>query len=75
VPGVVLLDEICAIIAATTGRTRPTVLEAVKFTAPVLPGKSVTVWLREDGADLRFTAEMDGVLILRGLARGSASAA
>jgi acyl dehydratase len=75
VPGVVLLDEVCAIIAATTNRPRPTTLEAVKFTAPVLPGQPVTVWLRHDGDDLRFSAESDGVPILRGVARGPVSAA
>jgi 3-hydroxymyristoyl/3-hydroxydecanoyl-(acyl carrier protein) dehydratase len=52
VPGVVLLDEALARLAAHLRCGRPVRLRSVKFLAPVLPGDEVQVALRGPGADL-----------------------
>jgi 3-hydroxymyristoyl/3-hydroxydecanoyl-(acyl carrier protein) dehydratase len=43
VPGVVLLDEALAVVAANYGVTAPLRLLRVKFVTPVLPGDRVAV--------------------------------
>lgn len=55
VPGVVVLDEVRAIAARWLGA--PLVLAGlpqVKFSAPLLPGRTAGVRLVHDGARLRF---------------------
>jgi 3-hydroxymyristoyl/3-hydroxydecanoyl-(acyl carrier protein) dehydratase len=55
VPGVVVLDEVRAIAARWLGE--PLVLAGlpqVKFSAPLLPGRTAQVRLQREGARLRF---------------------
>jgi 3-hydroxyacyl-[acyl-carrier-protein] dehydratase len=51
VPGVVLLDEALAAVAAETGLAAPVLLRRVKFAATAIPGETVTVLLGERGPD------------------------
>ena len=67
VPGVVLLDEVLAVIQQHRPGFVVAVLPAVKFLSPLLPDESFSVRLEPVGLDFRFecfTAE-------RMLARGS----
>lgn len=66
VPGVVLLDELFAVVASVrTGRV--TSLPSVKFLAPVLPDQDVLVLLdARSGSRLAFECTFDGRCVLRG---------
>lgn len=75
VPGVVLLDEVFALILAQHPGHRVGAVAAVKFTAPVLPGHEVTVLQgvgprgAEPDGHLPFACTVDGRPALRGTLR------
>ncbi|MEO6032180.1 MAG: AMP-binding protein [Burkholderiaceae bacterium] len=54
VPGVLLLDQVLTHLASALGRP-VTVLEQVKFTAPLLPGETAQVAFDTDGRRVRFS--------------------
>ena len=56
VPGVVVLDEVRAIAERWLGAPLALAgLPQVKFSAPLLPGRTARVRLQREGARLRFT--------------------
>ena len=58
VPGVVLLDEIAAVLGV-----RPAGFGSVRFRRPVLPGEEVEV----EGEGERFSARVEGELAVQGI--------
>ena len=67
VPGVVLLDEVVALVQAALAAPGAVGLPAVKFVRPVLPEQVVTVCCGapSDGR-IAFVATVDSHLVLRG---------
>ncbi len=61
VPGVVLLDEVLALLPGCT-------VTAAKFTQPVLPGQVVAVTWTEAAGRVSFTCQVAGAAVLRGTA-------
>ena len=75
VPGVMLLDEVFSHIRNHAATDGPILLEAVKFTAPVLPGQDVRVVLRfGPGGRVGFTCEVEGARVMAGTATFAATA-
>ena len=67
VPGVVLLDEILALMSEAPARGVR--LAWAKFLAPVLPEQEVSVaWSAQPGGWADFTCEVGGGVVLRGRA-------
>lgn len=65
VPGVVLLDRVCAALErAGAGRLRR--LLAVKFLAPLLPGQEALLTATREGSRVRFRIEREGTPVLGG---------
>jgi len=70
VPGVLLLD--CVLAGATAALNRPvTVLQKVKFVAPLLPDESATVACEATGDQLTFSVQIRRWGILVTLATGN----
>ena len=69
VPGVVVLDEVRAIAARWLGEPLALAgLPQVKFSAPLLPGRTARVHLQREGARLRFTvSDADGAPLASGV--------
>jgi 3-hydroxymyristoyl/3-hydroxydecanoyl-(acyl carrier protein) dehydratase len=69
VPGVVVLDEVRAIVAQWLGDSLALAgLPQVKFSAPLLPGQSAQLRLRREGARVRFTvSSADGAALASGI--------
>lgn len=65
VPGVVLLDRICAAVQRLDGG-RLARIGVVKFLAPLLPGEDANLTLTRDGTRIRFRLEGAGAPILTG---------
>lgn len=69
VPGVMLLDEVLSRIRNHAATDGPILLDAVKFTAPVLPGQDVRVVLQlGSGGRVGFTCEVEGARVMAGTA-------
>lgn len=62
VPGVVLLDEVMAIVGVVAGGDGSVRLGAVRFSRPVRPGDVVQV----EGGDGRFVARVGDAVVVQG---------
>jgi 3-hydroxymyristoyl/3-hydroxydecanoyl-(acyl carrier protein) dehydratase len=73
VPGVVLLDEVVAVVVERRGRDfRPDGFPAVKFLSPLLPDVPFTIVIRDPGgARVEFECLCDGRVLLRGTVAGA----
>lgn len=65
VPGVVLLDQIAAVLEAA-GAGRLSRLVQVKFLAPLRPDETAELVVRRNGTGVRFQLDRAGTPILRG---------
>ena len=65
VPGVVLIDRICAALHSVAGG-RLARIGVVKFLAPLLPGEDASLTFTRDGTRIRFRIEREGTPILSG---------
>ena len=69
IPGVVLLEEVAALLLAAHPGRRLAGLQAAKFVAPVLPGQTVEVACgAESGDRLAFACTVAGERVLHGTA-------
>ncbi len=69
VPGVVLLDEVGALLLALAPGHRIAGWPRVKFTTPVRPGQVVNVHASVDGPRASFTGDVEGRSVLAGTAQ------
>lgn len=65
VPGVVILDEVLALLPTPAGHARQ--LGWVKFVQPLLPGEVATITLATDGARHKFSVARGEVVLASGI--------
>lgn len=75
IPGVVLADEVCALVGAERPGWRLLAIPQVKFLSPVRPGEIVSVSVEGTAERLRFSCRVGERLVANGQLRYTEAAA
>lgn len=66
VPGVVILEEVCAALAQRVGHCKLQAIPSVKFIAPLRPGQAFAIHLSVEDQQVKFRCTVGEQLIAQG---------